>query len=680
MRPPTTTRHARTLLLARVALTVAIFGIAILAGVHSAFVPLEAHADEAAAEPGVVYVQHRFGDGSETAPLRSFSTLDTDNTYTARINASGGAVDVTGRWTVIVGETDITEECSYDDQSGLVSIPKKYLYTPVQVTVDLDATQSAAAFEVNVSVVASHEQGQTASTRLDTTAERTSLSIAVPSGIKAVVQDSRVLDPSEYSIADGILTIEGRSALTGSFTVYLDGFEPEITQRNPIQEHLDTSIERSLDFAPMDSTPSLLSVAGGSSFSGSGWIYSTNPGSGDWDYTDYVLNWWGGTFYLTCCQHGWLRMPEALAGGGTKGFTATYKGSDVVYSYNTTDATTVYHHTVYRDNYYIYVNAGEWQDVDGNWSEERDVVTSTSPRYGSLELWKKSAKPSITDGNSNYSLAGAEYGIYYNAACTDLYYKNTTKADGTWRDNNNVPPRTYYVKELKAPKGYELDPTVYTAVVKADAITYVGLNGNGGWVLEPPKTVTVRYYLDGDPTPFYVVPNLPLGTNYTETTPSMQYATGAARKPNCTPGLKAWYTNESLTKKYTGSILMSDLNLYGRNIATLTYAVTPASKLTADLEVKATMSDSAQALNLYNDILPKARQANWNSTVTLTEPEYSTLYHFDDERWRTLRRSETGWHDNPAATGAPKTSQKILHDTTVYTEWGISTYDGIVMW
>lgn len=676
MRPPTTTEHTPALFLARITLAVAVFGIAILAGVHSTFVPLEAHADEAAEEPGVVYVQHRFGDGSETAPLRSFSMLDTDGDFTARINASNGSVDVVDKWAATTNGVDITEECSYDDRSGLVYIPKKYLYTPVQITVNLDTAQSETIFEFYVSVVASTEEGGTTLSQVDTTAEKTSLSVAVPDGVKAVTQDSHVLDTSEYSVVDGTLTVNGRSALSGSLTVYLDSFEPEIAQRNPIQQHLDTAIKRSLDFAPMDSTPSLLSVAGGSSFTGSGWIYSTNPGPTNSHYTDYILKWWGGTFYLTCCQPGVYHMPES--DGGTKGFTATYTGSDVIRTYNTTDATTVYHHTVYRDNYYIYVGAGEWQDVDGNWSEERDVITSTSPRYGSLELWKKSAKPSITDGNSNYSLVGAEYGIYYDAACTNLYYRNTTKSDGTWRDNNNVPVGTYYVKELKAPKGYELDPTVYKAVVNADQITYVSLSGNGGWVLETPKTVTVRYYADR--SLIHTDAGLPLGRNYTTNEAGYRIATGKAPKPNCTPGLDSWYTDIAYTKKYSGSVLYSDLDLYARNIATLTYAVSPASKLTADLEVKATMSDSARALNLYNDILPQPRQANWNSTVTLAEPKYSNLYHNDGERWRTLRRSETGWHDNPAATGLPKTTQKILQDTTVYTSWGISTYDGIVMW
>lgn len=811
------TEHLPTPTAARATLAGIALAIAILFWMQT-IMPVEAHADEAA-EPGIVYVQHRFAGASETEQ-RAYATLSADGrAYTARINASGGAVDVKGKWVASAGGADITEECTYDEQFGLVYIPKKYLYTPVHIAVDLDGSQSTSPFEVNVSVVAGDEQGQTTSTRIATTAESTSLSVAVSGSIKAVVQDSRVLDPTEYSVADGTLTIEGRTALTGSFTVYLEGFEPEVTQRNPIKEFLDTAIKRSLRSAPMDSAPSLLSVAGGSSFSGAGWIYSTNPGGGPWDYTDYVLKWWGGTFYLNCIQHGVLRMPEALAGGGTKGFTATYEGSSVVSTYDTTDSTTVYHHTVYRDNYYVYVNAGEWQDVAGNWSEDRDVVTSTTPRYGGISVQKVSSNTSIsgslrtqpyvsysahvsdigwqstvyesriagtvgknlnmeamklsltsqasavggsvqyrahvtnvgwqgwvsngavagTTGKSQaveafqakltgalaqqfdlyyrahvagvgwqgwvangatagttgqalsvqafevklvpkdagaYSYDGAVYTAYSDSACTKVAQNVTTGTIGYGEGDMKLTPGTYWVKETRAPKGFNLDTGVYKVSVTADQRTRV----NNGNVYEPPKTVAVRFYVDGDTTPINIDADRPLGSSYTLNNPGLIKATLLAEKPNCTPGLNAWYTDKALTKKYSGSTLTADLNLYARNVATLTYAVSPASKLTANLEVSATMSDDAPTLDLYRDILPTAREANWGSTVSLVEPKYSKLYHFDGERWRTLRRSDTGWHDNPAATGSPKTTQKIQQDTTVYTDWAISTYDGIVMW
>ena len=76
-------------------------------------------------------------------------------------------------------------------------------------------------------------------------------------------------------------------------------------------------------------------------------------------------------------------------------------------------------------------------------------------------------------GNTQYSLAGAKYQLYTNAACTaaakDANGNNavlTTGADG--RANTlKMKPGTYYAKEVTASKGYKLDTKIYTLVVTA---------------------------------------------------------------------------------------------------------------------------------------------------------------------------------------------------------------------
>ena len=81
----------------------------------------------------------------------------------------------------------------------------------------------------------------------------------------------------------------------------------------------------------------------------------------------------------------------------------------------------------------------------------------------SINLTKVSANTSITDGLVNaYSLAGAEYGIYSDAAATNQIGKITTGADGKGSVNVKVgfSTSTLYYKETKAPKGYCLDTTV----------------------------------------------------------------------------------------------------------------------------------------------------------------------------------------------------------------------------
>lgn len=81
----------------------------------------------------------------------------------------------------------------------------------------------------------------------------------------------------------------------------------------------------------------------------------------------------------------------------------------------------------------------------------------------SINLTKVSANTSITDGLVNaYSLAGAEYGIYSDAAATNQIGTITTGADGKGSANVKVgfSTSTLYYRETKAPKGYCLDSTV----------------------------------------------------------------------------------------------------------------------------------------------------------------------------------------------------------------------------
>ena len=291
-------------------------------------------------------------------------------------------------------------------------------------------------------------------------------------------------------------------------------------------------------------------------------------------------------------------------------------------------------------------------------------------------LSKRSSNPSISGATGAYSLAGAVYGVYLDEACTVRVGSFRTDAAGnadleavngtSYLMANN----TYYVKEISPPPGFLLDKEVHAVYLDTDKVITL---------TEVPKTVSVRFYVDGSSEVIHTATR-PLEWSFGLSEADVVVATRKATKPNCTPGLNAWYTDKALTKKYNGSTLDGDLDLYARNIATLTYAVAPSSKLTADLEVSATMDDDAPALDLYRDVLPASREANWGSTVSLKEPKHSKLYHFDGERWRTLRRSEKGWHDNPTATGSPKTTQDIRQDTTVYTDWTMSTFDGIAMW
>ena len=91
---------------------------------------------------------------------------------------------------------------------------------------------------------------------------------------------------------------------------------------------------------------------------------------------------------------------------------------------------------------------------------------------GSVRFHKESAMPSISDGNSCYSLAGAEISIYSDADCTDLLDTLTTGEDGytdyystTFREGDNV---TLYFKETKAPKGFLINDEVRSITLDSE--------------------------------------------------------------------------------------------------------------------------------------------------------------------------------------------------------------------
>ena len=98
-----------------------------------------------------------------------------------------------------------------------------------------------------------------------------------------------------------------------------------------------------------------------------------------------------------------------------------------------------------------YIYSGEGQELGQFWAKLN---------VGNAKLQKTSSNTSITDGNGNYSIAGATYGVFADKDCTKQLATLTTDENGN-TDVVEVTADTVYIKELSAPAGYKVDTNIY---------------------------------------------------------------------------------------------------------------------------------------------------------------------------------------------------------------------------
>lgn len=96
---------------------------------------------------------------------------------------------------------------------------------------------------------------------------------------------------------------------------------------------------------------------------------------------------------------------------------------------------------------------------------DKQVLFFFGQQSGSLKVSKSSLLPDITSNNEHYTLEGAVYEVYSDESCTNLLGSLTLDASGS-ATLNGLPVGTVYVKEITAPKGFLLDPTVHTIEIK----------------------------------------------------------------------------------------------------------------------------------------------------------------------------------------------------------------------
>jgi hypothetical protein len=91
------------------------------------------------------------------------------------------------------------------------------------------------------------------------------------------------------------------------------------------------------------------------------------------------------------------------------------------------------------------------------------VVLKDSPYYGSITINKTYEDDSLVAMQpESYSLKGAVYGVYSDEKCSKKYLiKTMTTDENGVAKVDELPLDTYYVKEITASQGCELDETVY---------------------------------------------------------------------------------------------------------------------------------------------------------------------------------------------------------------------------
>ena len=110
-------------------------------------------------------------------------------------------------------------------------------------------------------------------------------------------------------------------------------------------------------------------------------------------------------------------------------------------------------------------------------NNKTDGKTATAMNMSAFRITKTDVTFEIdkynTDGNlvgkSSVDNSTAVYRIYSDKSCTKKVGEITIGADGTGKIQ--LPDSTYYAKELSAPTGYSIDPTVYTIKAGKNKVT-----------------------------------------------------------------------------------------------------------------------------------------------------------------------------------------------------------------
>ena len=190
----------------------------------------------------------------------------------------------------------------------------------------------------------------------------------------------------------------------------------------------------------------------------------------------------------------WLKNNAEYVGSTTDPTTFNFKAGDIIITNGDSHigfiitsgiGGTIIHGGITYGPYYKQVVS---DSVASWWQGSKDIYGSSGAGAASISVYRVfkdegyAQLKKVTKSNKHltdlcpeqYSIAGATYGVYADSACTSAVNSFVTDESG----NSNTIKLTearYYAKETKAPKGYKLDPTVYTLDVKAGETTVLNV-------------------------------------------------------------------------------------------------------------------------------------------------------------------------------------------------------------
>ena len=177
---------------------------------------------------------------------------------------------------------------------------------------------------------------------------------------------------------------------------------------------------------------------------------------------------------------------------------------------------------------------------------------------------------------------------------------------------------------------------------------------------------TVYYYADGELM------------HQEEAVPLQPYSVSSEGIAACTrescDRLDGFYTDEGYSTRYVDGTVIGeeDLYLYSRNEATVYFDITKTSDIigrtiytNGSLEVETSISA----------LLPDPVKTYYGMTIAVPEVEPAW---FEDARRARCATPSVGAYVDEYANGTPLTSARVLGTTTLYYDWRVAGYDGIL--